>query len=281
MQRLLDSGGANASTKGGSLEARTKGAKPIGFSLIESMSQSVKNTLMDYYLTTPYRKERKALSIFERLSEKDGDVSLAQSIKDAVQKQRELLLERSYNKTTNPLVDFIQASAYRYLLGTARRFVAETVSNLSYITLSNFMRGKNPFKGIVAANIGAESELLTSLINKIGSPQKRRLIKGEGVAGYGDIIASELKDGVLNPRDRGNWQRTTDTFKYLSNPTRRISEALVETPDNKISRSIWFNSIKENFKEQTGNDLDLKRAVEDSEYFKENRKELKEAAKKS
>jgi hypothetical protein len=169
------------SSRAKSLIERTPEAKAINFDPFNVTNFVSRSQLMDYYLTEPIITGRMSINVM-----KDGvKGKQARDIANAIGKSYEQALENvlvsSFGKTTSidDAINFLSTQGYRAVLAGAPRFLAELLSNMSFV----LSRGSKMFaegyrlKGIVFSTLGV------SVMNNLKSSQTNRVYSDNTLSG--------------------------------------------------------------------------------------------------
>ena len=276
------------STKAKSLIERTGSVSPLNFDVYASASRGSKYVLMDYHLTEPIRTGRKTLNQARKnLKESGPDKRLPSKQRDvlnaiqlAYDEAVENLLINSFGESSiaDEVLNYLQKTGYRSILAGGGRFVAESVSNISFALLvdpKGFAAGAK-LSGVIADQ-GA------SILNNLNSKQTTRLF-GEGLntryidtsiisqrtGATGGKAVSKTENFLLKVWDKSGqkWVKGVET----------IADYLISTPDKAVMRPMWFGAFENRFKKLTGKKPDFNKiAANDQAYMEANKEALAEA----
>jgi len=276
------------STKAKSLIERTGSVSPLNFDVYASASRGSKYVLMDYHLTEPIRTGRKTLNQARKnLKESGPDKRLPSKQRDvlnaiqlAYDEAVENLLINSFGESSiaDEVLNYLQKTGYRSILAGGGRFVAESVSNISFALLvdpKGFAAGAK-LSGVIADQ-GA------SILNNLNSKQTTRLF-GEGLntryidtsiisqrtGATGGKAVSKTENFLLKVWDKSGqkWVKSVET----------IADYLISTPDKAVMRPMWFGAFENRFKKLTGKKPDFNKiAANDQAYMEANKEALAEA----
>jgi hypothetical protein len=275
------------SSRAKSLIERTPEAKAINFDPFNVTNFVSRSQLMDYYLTEPIITGRMSINVM-----KDGvKGKQARDIANAIGKSYEQALENvlvsSFGKTTSidDAINFLSTQGYRAVLAGAPRFLAELLSNMSFV----LSRGSKMFaegyrlKGIVFSTLGV------SVMNNLNSSQTNRVYSDNTLSGS-MIDSNMLKHaaGIKNSKSKGDVANAVNQIytrvvkKKIQNPIEMTADALISTPDKIVTRPVWFGSFSLEFKKITGTEPDFdKIAANDEAYMNANKEALQSATAKA
>ena len=243
---------------------------------------------MDYHLTEPIRTGRRTLNQARkdlkesgpdnRLPAKQRDILNA--IESAYDEAVENLLINSFGENTiaEQALNYLQKTGYRSILAGGGRFVAESVSNISFALITD------PKGFIAGAKLsGVISEDGSKIMNNLDSKQTTRLF-GEGLnTRYVDTSIIEQPTGVRGGKVKNKaenfvlklWNKTGQ--KWIKG-VETTADYLISTPDKAIMRPMWFGAFENRFQELTGRKPDFKKiAADDQAYMEANREALEQA----
>jgi hypothetical protein len=281
VNRLLEIGPkGKPSTKAGTLNERTPGAKAIIFDPVFSSMKGARETLTDFYMTPVIREVSGMLDklenkVFDDLQTTEAQRDSVQAVKQAVREALEITFQNHFSEDTfgEAIIKGIQKLGYQSMLASLPRAGAELVSNMSYAVLSDPVTMTQSVK---LADFAYSSDMLGFLEN-IGSSEATRLAgnemltskyaEGGFAAGYGRTSKSGASSKVMNyasfigDMTVGNLFRTNDV----------TADLIVSTPDKSISKPYYAQFFVNKFKELAGIELsksDLKKISEGtSEYL--------------
>lgn len=281
VNRLLEIGPkGKPSTKAGTLNERTPGAKAIIFDPVFSSMKGARETLTDFYMTPVIREVSGMLDklenkVFDDLQTTEAQRDSVQAVKQAVREALEITFQNHFSEDTfgEAIIKSIQKLGYQSMLASLPRAGAELASNMSYAVLSDPVTMTQSVK---LADFAYSSDMLGFLEN-IGSSEATRLAgnemltskyaEGGFAAGYGRTSKSGASSKVMNyasfigDMTVGNLFRTNDV----------TADLIVSTPDKSISKPYYAQFFVNKFKELAGIELsksDLKKISEGtSEYL--------------
>jgi hypothetical protein len=275
------------STKAKSLIERTGEVSPINFDVFASAQKGAKFVLMDFNLTEPIRTARKTINKAITELKKEGRISsdkrkIINAIKNSFEEAVEGLVQNSYMETSigDDVVDYIKKQGYRSVLAGTGRFVAEFLSNVGFVIVSDpttFAEGlkytpilMSPDAPLIMHNVNSKE------INRIfpSDTLSGRLIDTNILSQANGIRGGKAKNKVVNKAQQ-IWNLTGKKYK---NAVELTADVLITTPDKAIMRPIWFGAFAANFKKQTGQDIDFEKiAANDEAYMNQNREAIDKA----
>jgi hypothetical protein len=278
----------NPSTKAKSLIERTRGAKPLNFDIFASAQRGAKFTLMDFHLTEPIRTGRKTINQTTKKMESKGRIpkekrQILNAINSAYEETVSNLITNAYvsNTLADDVIDFIGKQGYRAVLAGTGRFVSEFVSNTGYALISNPKAAATglKYKGFI---MSTDAPLVLQNVN---SKQTNRIFPNDTLSGnmidqnilsqYGGIKGAKSKNPVRN-KIQQIWNLKGKKYK---NAVELISDTLISTPDKIVMRPLWFGSFANEFKNETGVDIDFEKIAANDEAYMSEYKDAIENAK--
>lgn len=281
INRLFDRGAnGKPSTKAGTLNERTPGAKAIIFDPVSASMRGARETLTDYYMTPAIREVTGTLNklkdaVFDDPNSTQDQKDIAQALVESVQESLEITFQNHFSSDTNleALFKAIQKLGYQTTLASIPRAFAELSSNMSFAILSD---PKTTTDALKYTKFAFSTDLL-GFLEKIGSAESIRLggnqtltgkyAEGGFAAGYGrtskSAASSKLMDyaSFVTRMTIGRAYRVADV----------TSDLLISTPDKVVSRAYYVADFINNFEKETGIRLtndDLKKISEGtSEYL--------------
>ena len=278
----------NPSTKAKSLIERTRGAKPLNFDIFASAQRGAKFTLMDFHLTEPIRTGRKTINQTTKKMENKGRIpkekrQILNAINSAYEETVSNLITNAYvsNTLADDVIDFIGKQGYRAVLAGTGRFASEFVSNTGYALISNPKAAATglKYKGFI---MSTDAPLVLQNVN---SKQTNRIFPNDTLSGnmidqnilsqYGGIKGAKSKNPVRN-KIQQIWNLKGKKYK---NAVELISDTLISTPDKIVMRPLWFGSFANEFKNETGVDIDFEKIAANDEAYMSEYKDAIENAK--
>lgn len=253
--------GGRVSTKAGTLNDRTPGAKPIAFDPVYAAVKGAKTTLTDFYMTSEIRTAMSTMKdLRESYSEKGPDQSnsldVINALYSALEESLQVTFQSHFHEDTSmeSVVKKAQKLGYFTALASIPRAGAEFLSNVSYAVLSD------PATTISATRFvdAAYSTDFLGFLTKIGSSETIRLASTEMLSGKyseGSSLSGYLSGGRSKSKNK-----VLDYMSFISkystggiqNIASTVSEALISTPDKAISKPYYIASFVKHFKKETG-----------------------------
>ena len=273
------------STKAKSLIERTGKVSPLNFDVFASAQRGAKFVLMDFYLTEPIRTARKTINkTIASLGRIDKNKRrIINAINNSFEETVENLVKNSYMETSvgDDVANYIKKQGYRSVLAGTGRFVAEFLSNVGFVIISDpttFAEGLKHIRFLMSADAPLIMHNVNSKeINRIfpSDTLSGRLIDTNILSEANGIKGARAKNEVINKAQQ-IWNLTVK--KFIKNPVELTADILITTPDKTIMRPIWFGSFATNFKNETGQDVDFEKiAANDETYMNQNREAIDKA----
>lgn len=281
INRLFDRGAnGKPSTKAGTLNERTPGAKAIMFDPISASMRGARETLTDYYMTPAIREVTGTLNklkdtVFDDPNSTQDQKDIAQALVEAVQESLEITFQNHFSSDTNleALFKAIQKLGYQTTLASIPRAFAELSSNMSFAILSD---PKTTTDALKYTKFAFSTDLL-GFLEKIGSAESTRLAgnqtltgkyaEGGFAAGYGRTSKSSASSKVMDYASFITRMTIGKAYRVAD----VTSDLLISTPDKVVSRAYYVADFINNFEKETGIRLtndDLKKISEGtSEYL--------------
>jgi hypothetical protein len=274
------------STKAKSLIERTGKVAPLNFDIFASANRGAKFVLMDYYLTEPIRTARKTINETSKLMEEQGSNKKQRDIFNAIdrafEETVENLLTTNFTSTSfgDDVVNFISKQGYRAVLASVPRFIGELSSNIFFALIASpkdFMSGVSN-KGVVLSPNSA------TIMSNVGSKQTNRLFPHDTLSGrLIDTSIMNEASGVRGGRAQSDvankiQQIYNISLKKYQNTIETMADALISTPDKMVMRPMWFGAFSNEFKKQTGDDVDFDKIADGDERYMARYKEAIEKA---
>ena len=274
------------STRAKSLEERTKGAKPLDFNIFGATQRSANQVLMDFHLTEAVRTSRMVLNnVRKELQEKgnDKDINILDAIESSFEKVLQNTLMNTFNESTfaDKTISMITKQSYRVLLASAKRWTAELISNLAYVGITN---PKAYLNGITKYSKYVMSEKGPAILRNIKSGAQDRVYEDSVLSGR-MIDDSMMNEGIGLSGTTSNYAIVNamqvihnNTTKRVQNFVATIADTLISTPDKASLRPFYFGVFAQNFKKETGQEVDFDKIADNDEAYL---KKFKEAIEKS
>ena len=269
----------NPSTRAKSLQERTKGVKPLNFDIFSVTQRSANQVLLDFHLTEPVRTARKTLKMVEdAIGDRDmvkntlKDVRVFEAIDDAFETSLKNVLTNNFNDNSfaNNVVNFLTKQAYRTMLASAKRWIAELTSNIAFIMTVDpkaYIQGATKYRNIVM------SDNAVKILQNVGSTQSERLYSDSLLSGRmidnSSMNQAVGMDGSPTKNAVANAIQTiyNNTLKKYPNFVATTADTLISTPDKIMMRPFWFGVFANNFKKITGQEVDFNKIAEGDEAY--------------
>jgi hypothetical protein len=262
VNRLLGRGpGGRPSTKAGTLNERTPGAKAIVFDPVFSSMKGARETLTDFYMTPVIREVTGTMNkikdnVFDDPNSTEAQRDAVQAMLDAVNESLEITFQNHFGQdsTGEAFIKAIQKLGYQSMLASIPRAGAEYLSNLSYAVLSD---PATMAESVTLADFAYSTDML-GFLEAIGSSESTRLAgnqmltskyaEGGFAAGYGrtgkSAASSKVMDyaSFIGDMTVGNVYRTNDV----------TADLIVSTPDKAISKPYYAQYFVNKFNDLTG-----------------------------
>ena len=269
------------STKSGTIEERTAGAKPQQLDIFVTSRSAAKQTLTDYHLTSPLRVAYGAIKSFRNDTTLEGKQREAAIALDrAFEESVKIVLGNDYVES-NTFMSAAATTGYRAALASVPRALAELATN-SYHSLivspNQTMRGmqdmtENKF----------DRALFRDVFGNLGSVHTARF--------YSDVTQSSAFAGKTAFTDLKGNRRSTyksevrDKMEQISSlagkgtaAVGKIADITIESGDKIMSRPLWVGTFSESFEKATGSKPDYQKiASNDEQYMINNREALAKA----
>jgi len=275
-------------TKSKTSIARTPGAKPIDFDPIATALRGVRNTGLDYYLSNELSTSRQALSENIKIVDQNPEVKeIATDLKKIYNEAVGNVIgsTMSTNVVGGRILDVSRRIGYYSTLASIPRAGAELLSNLAFTSMSNPLES---YAGITKYSKYSFNEAGRLVVQNTGAETGTKLYNDEQLGG-----SKADQQGVQ--RGKTQTKRTVSEASVIGDKLSRyvfldkvgrgvekIGEYLISTPDQMISRPLWFGSFAREFKAQTGNEVDFEKiAANDTDYMEKNSDAIKKARQKA
>jgi len=262
INKLLGRGvNGKPSTKAGTLNERTPGAKAIMFDPVSASMRGARETLTDFYMTPAIREVTGSLNklkdrVFDDPNSTQDQKDIAQALVESVEEALEITFQNHFSSDTNfeALVKAIQKLGYQTTLASIPRAIAELSSNMSFAILSD---PKTTTDALKHTKFAFSSDML-GFLEKIGSAESTRLAgtqiltgkyaEGGFASGYGrtskSAASSKIMDyaSFITRMSIGKLYRVADV----------TSDLLISTPDKVVSKAYYVADFVNNFESETG-----------------------------
>ena len=263
------------STKAKSFIERTNSITALNFDIYNSAQRGAKNTLLDYHLTEPIVTSRMVMkNVEKRLKDAkvfDENRDLFNSINDLLDNTIKTLLFNNSTSTDfiEDVVQQINKAGYQAVLVSSKRFISESMSNLSFA----MWKGRAYFIEGIKHYDTLSSKTGVDVMKAVKSLQIARVYPNAEVSSrYIDAFANE----TANIKGSKNKSAVANNLSIINNYTLKpaknfadnVANAVLSTPDKALNRPLWFGAFATEFKKQTGQDVDFERiAAQDEAYM--------------
>jgi len=264
------------STKAKTLEGRSGKVSPINFDAFASAQKGSKATLLDFHMTEPIRTSRKTINETRNLMKKKGTFKgqnreLLNAIDSANEEVIRNVLTNNFITDTgvDAVVNEMSKQGYRAILASGERFTSELASNVAFAVISDpksFAAGTK-YKSVIM------SPMAVDIMFNVGSKQTKRLFSADNLSGrFIDTSIIGQASGVKSVTSKNALSNVSqiiynNSLKKFKNGVEVVADALISTPDKLVMRPIWFGSFANEFKNQTGAEIDFNKIAENDEAY--------------
>lgn len=264
------------STKAKTLEGRSGDVSAINFDAFASAQKGAKATLLDFHLTEPIRTSRKTINEARKMLKESGKFKgqnreLINAIDDANEEVIRNVLTNNFITDTgiDAFVNEVSKQGYRAILASGERFTSELASNLAFAMISDpksFVTGTK-YKSVIM------SPMAVDIMFNVGSKQTKRLFSADNLSGkFIDTSIIGQASGVKSVTSKSALSNVSNiiynkSLKKYKNYIELIADGLISTPDKLVMRPVWFGSFANEFKNQTGTDIDFNKIAENDEAY--------------
>lgn len=266
------------STKAKTLEGRTGDVSPINFDAFASAQKGAKATLLDFHLTEAIRTSRKTINETRALMEEKGTLrgskrDLLNAIESANEEVIRNVLTNNFvtDSFGDAVVNEISKQGYRAILASSKRFVAELSSNVGFVLFTDpkaFAQGLSKKTRSIIMSPSA-----INVMDNVGSKQTSRLFSGDSLSGrFIDTSILGQASGVRTNKVQGTAKNVANiiynkSLKKLKNRFELVADSLISTPDKLVMRPVWFGAFANEFKKQTGSEVDFDKIAANDEAY--------------
>jgi len=264
------------STKAKTLEGRSGDVSAINFDAFASAQKGAKATLLDFHLTEPIRTSRKTINEAREMLKKSGKFKgqnreLINAIDSANEEVIRNVLTNNFitDIGIEAFVNEVSKQGYRAILASGERFTSELASNVAFAMLSDpksFVSGTK-YKSVIM------SPMAVDIMFNVGSKQTKRLFSADNLSGkFIDTSIIGQASGVRSNTTKSALSNVSNiiynkSLKKYKNYIELIADGLISTPDKLVMRPIWFGSFANEFKNQTGVDIDFNKIGANDEAY--------------
>ena len=266
------------STKAKTLEGRTGDVSPINFDAFASAQKGAKATLLDFHLTEAIRTSRKTINETRALMEEKGTLrgskrDLLNAIESANEEVIRNVLTNNFvaDSFGDAVINEVSKQGYRAILASSKRFVAELSSNVGFVLFTDpkaFAQGLNKKTRSIIMSPSA-----INVMDNVGSKQTSRLFSGDSLSGkFIDTSILGEASGVRTNKVQGTAKNVANiiynkSLKKVKNRVELIADTLISTPDKLVMRPVWFGAFANEFKKQTGSEVDFDKIAANDEAY--------------
>ena len=266
------------STKAKTLEGRTGDVSPINFDAFASAQKGAKATLLDFHLTEAIRTSRKTINETRALMEEKGTLrgskrDLLNAIESANEEVIRNVLTNNFvtDSFGDAVINEVSKQGYRAILASSKRFVAELSSNVGFVLFTDpkaFAQGLSKKTRSIIMSPSA-----INVMDNVGSKQTSRLFSGDSLSGkFIDTSILGEASGVRTNKVQGTVKNVSNiiynkSLKKVKNRVELIADTLISTPDKLVMRPVWFGAFANEFKKQTGSEVDFDKIAANDEAY--------------
>lgn len=271
-------------TKSKTAIARTEGAKAIDFDPISTALRGVRNTGMDYYLSNQISTTRQSLTELKKIADTNKEVKEAAA--DLKKVYNEALgnvvnANMSVEVVGGSFMDKARKIGYYAALASVPRAAAEFTSNLVFASMSSPLETSLGMTKYFDLSSGEKGRMI---IQNTGATTNTKLYNDEQLGGSKADQQGIVRGKKGSARAAG---QVGSAIEYITRMTKgkrvikgieKVGEFLISTPDQMISRPLWFGTFAKTFKDITGKEVDYTKISENNTSYM---KEYADAIKKS
>ena len=273
-------------TKSKTSIARTPGAKALDFDPIASALRAVRNTGMDYYMSNEISTTRQSLT--ETLKKADDKKESKEAARDLKKVYNEavgnvLSQNLSVNVVGGKTLDKFRTLGYYSTLASVPRATAELLSNLAFTSLST---PTESLLGMTKHGNLSISEKGRLVVENTGATTGTKLYNDEALGGSKADQQTVVRGKKGSARTKSSAGEVGEKIlrytkaKQVGKGIEKVGELLISTPDQMVSRPLWFGTFAKTFKDLTGKDVDFDKIAEkDLDYMEENSDAIKKSTK--
>ena len=261
---------SDPSTMGATLIQRTPGAKAIQFDPFNASKRGAQETYLDYYMTPEAIGVQELIKAVEKKYRKGNKTQreAAKALSLSVREQLKTTYLRSYSESGNnlrgKLLREAERIAYRSLLGSGPRFLAEVIGNAAMITTQDTKVIADAYGKYldVWSKVGVKEntefiEILRILnsaeVSKLAGTRGQSFIDAGGVTKYVDknnvLNLTEDNKGMLDPVQLNMQYLSSLGPKQFYNSVAKIQDFLMGGADRVVARPIWVSKFANKFTE--------------------------------
>lgn len=264
------------STKAKTLEGRSGDVSAINFDAFASAQKGAKATLLDFHLTEAIRTSRKTINEARKMLKESGKFKgqnreLINAIDSANEEVIRNVLTNNFITDTGieAFVNEVSKQGYRAILASSERFTSELASNVAFAMISDpksFVSGTK-YKSVIM------SPMAVDIMFNVGSKQTKRLFSADNLSGK--FIDTSIIGQASGVRSNTTQSALSNVSKIIYNKSLKkyknyielVADGLISTPDKLVMRPVWFGSFANEFKRQTGVDIDFNKIGANDEAY--------------
>jgi hypothetical protein len=276
--------GLNPSTSAGSQKAKTRGAKSISFDAVGDAMNAAREVLTDYHMTPAIRVGNKVVKKLETDATTEESKEVFKAVKNAHDEslRNDLSNMKKVSSTTDAVFNYANKKGYMMMLGGVFKAASEFASN-------TFHAGTYNTSALISGQkITSEESIqdLADLAKEVGATQTTRMFGDVGIDSKrveatlfkrGEGKSVKEKPGKLKDKTSG----AVDFLKETDKSVDKLVGGLIGLSDKLVGTKVWVGSFYNEFKNITGSELDLQKAINDKSYQEANRAAFTEAADKA
>ena len=261
---------SDPSTMGATLIQRTPGAKAIQFDPFNASKRGAQETYLDYYMTPEAIGVQDLIKAVEKKYRKGNKTQreAAKALSLSIREQLKTTYLRSYSESGNNLTGKVlreaERIAYRSLLGSGPRFLAEVIGNAAMITTQDTKVIADAYGKYlpVWSKVGVKEntefiEILRILnsaeVSKLAGTRGQSFIDAGGVTKYVDknnvLNLTEDNKGMLDPVQLNMQYLSSLGPKQFYNSVAKIQDFLMGGADRVVARPMWVSKFANKFTE--------------------------------
>ena len=247
-----------ASTKSGSTEERTGGAKALYFDPSYALMKASDDILLDFNMTNAIRQFRMKIDELRKI---EGLTPLQRQALNAIEDSMEKALTSTFDSinsdpsATQSFLSFIRRVGYEATLVSMPRAAAELSSNFLFAISANpdaLMDGINNYKDVVM-NV----EVMLNFLNNINSTEATKLANVDELTGkFTDdqgVTKYTNATGKAAPQIKNLMSQILNfTVKPIREFTSQLSNKMLSYPDQMIGRPLYIGEFVRVFEQETG-----------------------------
>jgi hypothetical protein len=267
----------NTSSKAKNLIERTGTVSALEFDPFSSVRKSSSAVLMDYTMTPAIREGRITLKALENdVKSKDGDIDKSKTdLINALRDAYSLIVDNAIGNSMiqgtreDAIISEINKQGYRVMLASVERFMAEVMSNATFVAFVaplTWSRGTKYSKFMMSGDF-------FNLLKNVNSTMTNRIKPANTLSDR--MVSSEMFDNAVGIKGSGVNSNVANaaqmaynlTLKKVKNTADIIADNLVSTPDKLMMQPLWMGKFAEEFEKESGTKLDEKKIAENDEAY--------------